>query len=119
MRAVAETTLGNSFPKGFEDLRDRYLPIFLSNDPCAYGETSLALARFNVGTEAFAKIRCPTLVMSGAHDFIWPPEVGRRLASLIPGAAYLTLSDGAQLPHLQCPGEFVDNIEIFMGRPQT
>jgi 3-oxoadipate enol-lactonase len=119
MRAVAEATLVNSFPKGFESLRDRYLPIFLSNDPYAYAETSLALARFNVGTEEFAKIRCPTLVMSGAHDFIWPPEVGHRLASLIPGATFLALSDGAHLPHLQCPVEFVENIEIFMGRPQT
>ena len=119
MRAVAEATLGNSFPKGFENLRDPYLPFFLSNDPCAYAQTSLALTRFNVGAQAFAKITCPTLVMSGAHDFIWPPEVGRRLASLIPGAAYQTLSDGAHLPHLQCPGEFVDNIEIFMGRSQS
>ena len=29
-------------------------------------------------------IRAPTLVASGAHDFLWPPEIGRQVDELIP-----------------------------------
>jgi 3-oxoadipate enol-lactonase len=116
MRAVSESTLANSFPKGFENLRAAYLPIFLANDPFCYAEMSLALTRLELPADALASIRCPALVMSSTHDFIWPPEVGQRLASRISGAAFEALPDSAHLAHIQNPRGFALAVENFLGR---
>jgi pimeloyl-ACP methyl ester carboxylesterase len=49
----------------------------------------------------FASI--PTLVVSGAHDRIAPPEGGRALAEGIPGARYVEIPEGSHGVTLQLP----------------
>lgn len=73
MRGVAETSLVNSFPASHPEQRAAYRAIYLGNDPAAYAEVSLALARLEMTAADWASIRAPTLVASGAHDFLWPP----------------------------------------------
>ena len=50
--------------------------------------------------ERLGQIACPTLVCTGRHDGIAPPDNSERLASAIPGAR-LQLFDGGHLFLLQ------------------
>jgi 3-oxoadipate enol-lactonase len=103
MRAVAEASLANSFPASHPAARAAYRGIYLANDPAAYAELSLALAGLEMMPADWAAIRAPVLVASGAHDFLWPPPIGRQVAALIPGARFATLDAAGHFPHLQAP----------------
>src|ERR1044071_3093753 len=48
MRGVADTSLANSFPASQPEQRAAYRGIYLGNDPVAYAELSLALARLEM-----------------------------------------------------------------------
>jgi 3-oxoadipate enol-lactonase len=103
MRGVAETSLANSFPATHPAERAAYRAIYLGNDPAAYAELSLALARLEMNAADWAAVQAPVLVMSGAHDFLWPPEIGRQVAALVPGARFEVMADAGHFPHLQAP----------------
>lgn len=103
MRAAAEASLANSFPASRAAERAAYRGIYLGNDPNAYAELSLALARLDMTPADWSRIQAPTLVVSGAHDFMWPPPVGRQVAALIPGARFEVLEEAGHFPHLQAP----------------
>src|SRR3954466_14343052 len=101
MRGVADASLANSFPATHSAERVAYRAIYLSNDPAAYAEMSLALARLDMTPADWGAIRAPVLVASGAHDFLWPPQVGRQVAALIPDASFVVIEDAGHFPHLQ------------------
>jgi 3-oxoadipate enol-lactonase len=103
MRGVAAASLANSFPESRAAERAAYRAIYLSNDPAAYAELSLALARLELTPADWGAIRAPVLVASGAHDFLWPPPLGREVAALIPGARFAAMGDAGHFPHLQAP----------------
>jgi 3-oxoadipate enol-lactonase len=107
MRGVAEASLANSFPASHPRERAVYRGIYLSNDPAAYAELSLALARLEMTAADWEAIRAPVLVASGAHDFLWPPDIGRQVAALIPGARFEVMEDAGHFPHLQAPETLV------------
>lgn len=115
MRDAAEDSLRNAFPGGHEAARRAYRPIYLGNDPAGYAELSLALTRLRLTAEDFARVAVSTLVVQGAQDFIWPPETGQRVASLIPGARFQVLPDGAHFPHLQVPDALSRLVLAFLG----
>jgi 3-oxoadipate enol-lactonase len=103
MRGVADASLANAFPDTHAAARSAYRAIYLANDPYAYAEMSLALARLCLQPEEWGAIRAPPMVVSGAHDFIWPPDLGRHVADLVPGARFIELSDAGHFPHMQTP----------------
>lgn len=103
MRGVADASLANSFPESHAAERAAYRGLYLANDPNAYAELSLALGRLAIGPADWARIATPTLVAPGAHDFLWPPAIGRQVADLIPGAHYEVLTEAGHFPHLQAP----------------
>jgi len=107
MRGVAEASLANSFPATHPAERAAYRAIYLGNDPAAYAELSLALGRLEMTPADWAAIRAPVLVASGAHDFLWPPEIGRQVAALVPGARFEIMTDASHFPHLQAPETLV------------
>jgi 3-oxoadipate enol-lactonase len=113
MRAVADASLANAFPPRHEAARTAYRPIYLANDPAAYAELSLALAGLSMTAEDWGAITAPALVVSGEHDFIWPPEAGRRVAALIPGARFTVLPDAGHFPHLQRPAALASGVLGF------
>jgi len=117
MRSVVEASLGNAFPERHAPARAGYRPIYLGNDPAAYAELSKALARMSATPELWRHISCPTLVMSGRHDFIWPPELGRRVADHLPHATFLELVDAGHFPHLQTPQALSEAALAFLSRP--
>ncbi len=103
MRAVVESSLANSFPASHAAARASYRAIYLANDPVGYAELSLALARLVLSAADWGRIAVPSLVTSGAHDFLWPPPVGRQVTDLISGAGFEILTDAGHFPHLQAP----------------
>jgi 3-oxoadipate enol-lactonase len=114
MRGVADASLASAFPETHAAARAAYRTIYLANDPNAYADMSLALARLRMRPEDWGTIRGPTLVLSGAHDFIWPPERGRRVAQLVLGARFTTLADAGHFPHLQTPGALAETAAAFL-----
>src|SRR5437764_844890 len=76
--------------------------------------TPSSLCRTVAGTGAvgmtaadWRSIRAPTVVASGAHDFLWPPKIGRQVADLIPGAKFAIMQDAGHFLHLQAPETLV------------
>jgi len=120
LRGVADASLANAFPETHAAARAAYRAIYLANDPAAYAELSLALARLRLRPEDWGAIRAPTLVASGAHDFIWPPAAGQQVAALIPGARFAVLPDAGHFPHLQTPGPLAElALAFFSVAPGT
>lgn len=113
MRAVVDTSLANAFPDAFAAARAAYRPIWLANDPACYAAMSLALALARFPDPVWASVRAPTLVVSGAHDFIWPPALGRRTAARIAGARFEVLTEAGHFPHLQTPESVVSLAHRF------
>lgn len=114
MRGVAEASLANSFPASRAAERTAYRGIYLGNDPAAYAELSLALGRLEMTEADWGAIRAPTLVVSGAHDFLWPPPIGREVTALVPGARFAVLDDAGHFPHLQVPASVARLAKEFL-----
>lgn len=51
------------------------------------------------------RLRLPTHVIWGSDDRLFPPEYGRRLASLIPGARFSVIERCGHLPQVERPAE--------------
>lgn len=115
MRAVAEASLGNSFPPSQAAARAAYRAVYLGNDPAAYAELSLALARLEMSAADWRAIGAPTLVLSGEHDFLWPPPIGREVAALVPGARFAAIAGAGHFPHLQAPEKLAELAREFLG----
>ena len=115
MRGVADASLANSFPADRPAERAAYRAIYLGNDPAAYAELSLALARLDLTPADWGSIRVPVFVASGAHDFLWPPEIGQRVAAVIPEARFAVMEDAGHFPHLQAPETVVRLAREFLG----
>ena len=114
MRGVADASLSNPFPASQPEQRAAYRGIYLGNDPVAYAELSLALAQLEMMPADWGAIQAPVLVASGAHDFLWPPAVGREVAALIPGARFEVMEDAGHFPHLQAPKTVVRLARDFL-----
>jgi 3-oxoadipate enol-lactonase len=114
MRGVAEASLANAFPESHAEARSAYRGIYLANDPNAYAELSLALARLEMTPADWRRVAVPTLVAPGAHDFIWPPPFGREVADLIPGARCDVLPRAGHFPHLQSPEDLARMAIAFL-----
>jgi 3-oxoadipate enol-lactonase len=114
MREVADASLNNSFPDTHQAERTAYRGIYLGNDPAAYAESSLALARLEMSAADWGAIRAPALVASGAQDFLWPPPLGREVAALIPAARFEIMQQAGHYPHLQDPEMLVRLAQDFL-----
>lgn len=64
-----------------------------------------AMQDFNY-EESLRGINTPTLVVCGSDDVSTPPEMNRKIASLIPGAAYAEIAGGRHFPNVEFPDEF-------------
>jgi 3-oxoadipate enol-lactonase len=63
--------------------------------------------------EAAAKVKAPTLVISGASDPVAPAAEGKSLAEKIPGARYVEL-DAAHLSNVEAADKFNDALLSFL-----
>lgn len=120
MRVVAQTSYRNAF-KGLLEQQPgndwgQYLERFTSNAPISYAMHSEALAEFSLSDEEYARITAPTLVLTGEHDFIWPPEFGAALAARILGAQFEAVANAAHFPPLQQPDAVAARVMSFLDR---
>ncbi|MCG6948060.1 MAG: alpha/beta hydrolase [Acidobacteria bacterium] len=60
------------------------------------------------------QLRAPTLVMHGEHDQLVPPENGRLLAEMIPGATLEMLPDASHMFTTDRPQETVSTVVRFL-----
>ncbi|PLC53956.1 alpha/beta hydrolase [Pollutimonas nitritireducens] len=118
MRVVAEASFRNAF-KGLTDGSvgaswDQYLERFTCNTPTSYALHSEALAAFKLEKADFARIAMPALVLTGEHDFIWPPETGVALAAHITGARFEMVAGAAHFPPIQRPDTVAARVREFL-----
>lgn len=62
------------------------------------------------------RIDVPTLVVTGDDDTVVPPQLSRRAAAAIPGAAYVELPGCGHTPQEECPEAFEEAVRDFLRR---
>lgn len=94
-------------------LVDRYVDLAL-----APGRREMILAgrqgRPSASPDAVKGVSTPTLVMHGEKDVVVPPEVGRRLAELIPGARLIIYPEAGHVPMEQIPDRSAADVRAFI-----
>lgn len=118
MRAVADASFSNAF-RGVEGLEtntlwQEYKRRFIANAPIAYAMQSEALASFRLDDSDYARITTRTLVLTGCHDFIWHPEIGRSLAARLPNASFDVIEGAGHFPPLQNPDAVAERLQRFL-----
>ena len=58
-------------------------------------------------------IQVPTLILTAEHDMLVPPENGRILANLIPGATEKSFVNAGHLIYLECAQDFQETVIQF------
>ncbi|EPD49457.1 hypothetical protein HMPREF1210_03356 [Paenisporosarcina sp. HGH0030] len=64
--------------------------------------------------EDLYRITAETLVISGDHDGLNPPEVGRETAKLIPNATFVEFNQSGHAPNVEQPLLFLDFVLEFL-----
>ena len=94
-------------------LVDRYVDLAL-----APGRREMILAgrqgRPSASPDAVKGVSTPTLVMHGEKDVVVPPEVGRLLAELIPGARLVIYPEAGHVPMEQIPDRSAADVRAFI-----
>lgn len=60
------------------------------------------------------EIKCPTLVMVGAHDPATPVEMARRIHSQITHSSLVVLPDASHMANLEQPEQFNHHVLTFL-----
>jgi 3-oxoadipate enol-lactonase len=118
IRPVAEASFTNAFrglanasedPRWF-DYRHR----FLGNARVSYAFHSEALANVDFPLAELSAVACPALVLTGRHDFIWPPSVGQRLAARLANARFEEIEAASHFPAVQTPQQVAERVLPFI-----
>lgn len=120
MRAVVDQSFKNAFRGLPEPDRNpewvAYRQQFLSNPPHSYAMHSEALAGMNLEPADFAQVQCQTLGLTGKHDFIWPPAVGKDLVSRLTRAHFEVVENAAHFPPIQDPQHVAAHVIQFLNQ---
>lgn len=104
VEAVADGVLGRWFTPAFRDshpaVLERMRQVLVSTPREGYAGCCEAIAAMDL-TGDLPSVNAPTLVLSAEHDPSTPPEHGRRIASLIPGARFELVSNAAHLASVE------------------
>lgn len=60
------------------------------------------------------RVTARTLVISGRHDPLNPPEEGQEIASLIPGARFVVMERSGHIPNREEPEHFLALVDAFL-----
>lgn len=116
LSAIAEATMQRWFTEVYRSkhagIVDRIRATFEQTSIDGYIACCAVLRDADLRGQA-AQVKCPTLVITGAHDPATPPEAGVWLGSQIPGAQVVTL-DAAHLSNVEQPQEFNAAIRAFL-----
>jgi len=104
--AIADGVLGRWFTPGFAaaqpEVIERMRGILAATPAEGYAGCCEAIADMDL-TPDLPAIGAPTLVIAGEQDPATPPEHGRRIADLIPGAGFEVISPAAHLATVERP----------------
>jgi 3-oxoadipate enol-lactonase len=117
VQAVADAVLGRWFTPAFRDAHPEVIEgmrrILAATPREGYAGCCEAIAAMDL-TGDLPAITAPTLVLAGEHDPSTPPEHGRRIAELIPGARFELISNVAHLASVERPEETTTMIQRFL-----
>ena len=65
---------------------------------------------------ALSELACPVLVACGEEDVLTPPESHREMASLIPGADLVMISDAGHMTPLEQPEAVTQALRNWLAR---
>jgi 3-oxoadipate enol-lactonase len=106
VEAIADAVLGRWFTPGFRDAHpeviERMRAQLIATPREGYAGCCEAIAAMDL-TADLPSISAPTLVLAGGDDPATPPAHGRRIAELIPGARFETVSPAAHLATVERP----------------
>jgi pimeloyl-ACP methyl ester carboxylesterase len=77
--------------------------------------TSVSKYAAEVMPQEFARLKVPTLLISGEYDKIIPAALGRRAAQLSENIEYFEISDTAHFPMLEKPDVYLERVREFLG----
>jgi pimeloyl-ACP methyl ester carboxylesterase len=91
---------------------ERYRARWLGTDPQSYAAAYRMLAGLDL-KDAFARIKCPVLILSGEQDGIRPPALMQQVAAQI-ATAHVDTVPGGHVMALQAPRPVAAAIENFL-----
>lgn len=97
--------------------RRAFLQDFLQADyAAALGTifTSVSKQAAEVMPQEFARIKVPTLIVSGEYDKIIPAEMGRQAAALNSAIEYIMIPNTAHFPMLEDPKTYLQAVREFL-----
>lgn len=102
-------------PQTPANVRERVISAELSSllDEAAMQAASNALAGFDLRGE-LPHVTAKSLVISGGHDVLNPPEDGRACAQLIPRCEYVVFDGAGHFPGAEVPREYFDVLDSFL-----
>lgn len=83
----------------------------------SYARLCEALAGYDL-RQRLGDIDVPTLVLSGEHDPVSPPETGRSVAEGIPDASYQTITGASHLAPIEQPEQVAQAMADFIAERQ-
>ncbi|WP_454719615.1 MULTISPECIES: alpha/beta fold hydrolase [Cupriavidus] len=118
MAGVADSTLQRwltaPFRAAHADEAERVRRMLLGAPVHGYVGTAQAIMAFDLAG-AIARIRCPTLVVTGEDDQSAPPAMARAIAGAIPAARLEILPRAAHLSHIEQAARFHAMLDAFLG----
>ena len=92
---------------------EAYLARFKAQDPRGYEMSALSGLQIDL-TEALPHIACPTLVVYGEKDILFPPPEAAKVATRIEGASLKPLPQAAHFPPVQDATGFASAVDEFL-----
>lgn len=117
VESLVEMTMPRWFSAGFRERRAadvRGYSIMLRQSSTEGYMGVCAALRDADFRNSIQQVKIPTLVLCGAEDIATPPELGRELAGLIPGAQFSLIEDAGHLPCIEQPDALAHRIIEFL-----
>ncbi|MCJ8279548.1 MAG: alpha/beta hydrolase [Rivularia sp. ALOHA_DT_140] len=76
--------------------------------------TSVSKAQAELMPSEFAKLKVPTLLVSGEYDKIIPAEMGRKAAAMSEQVEYVMIPNTAHFPMLEDPKTYLETVDRFL-----
>lgn len=117
VESLVDMTMARWFSAGFRERRAAevrgYSLMLRQSSAEGYAGVCAALRDADF-RESIKQVRIPTLVLCGAEDIATPPELGRELAGLIPGAEFSLIENAGHLPCIEQPQAMAQRINKFL-----
>ncbi len=106
IESIADAVLERWFTPGFASAHPDVIERMRGQLTATPGEGYIgcceAIAAMDL-TSDLPRVKAPTLVLAAEQDLATPPDHGRRIAELIPGARFQTVSPAAHIATVERP----------------